>query len=227
MGQRRTNVAMQYYRALNRRFGNLNWWPAKSPVEVVIGAVLTQNTNWSNVEKAIRNLKARSCIDADAILALPQSELEQLLRPSGYYRLKSQRLRRVMAWYSKRCRISPFPFREVPTQTLREELLDINGVGPETADSILLYALDRPIFVVDTYTRRIARRHQLLDEAHCDDYEALQAYFHEHVPAQTAVYNQFHALIVQTGKHFCGPQAKCENCPLRTYLPANSRRAGA
>ena len=217
--RRQTNIVMQYYRQLNRHFGDLHWWPAESPVEVVIGAVLTQNTNWSNVEKAICNLDARGCLRAEAILALPKLELEQLIRPSGYFRLKAARLRRVMEWYSRHEKASPPPFRQVSDQTLREELLGINGVGPETADSILLYALGRPVFVVDTYTRRIAQRHKLLNETQCRDYHELQKYFVERVPRVIALYNQYHALIVATGKHFCGPEPKCAQCPLRRYLP--------
>ncbi|MGC8561385.1 MAG: endonuclease III domain-containing protein [Phycisphaerae bacterium] len=224
--RRHINIAMQYYRQLNSHFGDLHWWPAKSPVEVVIGAVLIQNTNWSNVEKAIGNLDAFRCLNAEAILALPGHKLEQLIRPSGYFRLKAVRLRRVMEWYSRHEKVSPPPFRHVSDQTLREELLDINGVGPETADSLLLYALNRPVFVVDTYTRRIARRHKLLDDAQCRDYHELQKYFVEHVPREVAIYNQYHALIVATGKHFCGPKPKCAQCPLRRYLPSGTSYRG-
>jgi endonuclease-3 related protein len=219
---RRRNTAMRYFHALKDHFGDLHWWPANSTVEVIIGAVLTQNTNWRNVEKAIGNLADRRCLDAAAILALPISELEQLLRPSGYFRIKTQRLRRVMEWYAQHTRTDRDALAKIPTPELRAELLAINGVGPETADSILLYALQRPIFVIDAYTRRIAQRHALLPDDRCRDYHSLQQYFHQHVPAQVGTYNKYHALIVQTGKHFCGPRPQCTHCPLREFLPASS-----
>ena len=161
------NTAMKYFRVLKNHFGNPQWWPADSTVEVIIGAVLTQNTNWRNVEKAIGNLADRRCLDAAAILDLPISELEQLLRPSGYFRIKTQRLRRVMAWYARHTRTDKDAIANIPTPELRTELLAINGVGPETADSILLYAFHRPIFVIDAYTRRIAQRHALLPDDRC------------------------------------------------------------
>lgn len=214
------NVAMHYYHLLKGHFGNPHWWPAQSTVEVIIGAVLTQNTNWRNVEKAIGNLAQQHCLDAVAILALPIGELEQLLRPSGYFRIKTQRLRRVMAWYAQHMDANAVPLSQIPTINLRAELLTINGVGPETADSILLYALHRPVFVIDAYTRRIVHRHELLDKDR--DYEALQQYFQQNVPAEISIYNEYHALIVQAGKHFCGPQPECSHCPLRKVLPPSS-----
>jgi endonuclease-3 related protein len=218
------SAVMLYYQAMRQHFGDPHWWPARTTVEVVIGAVLTQNTNWRNVEKAIANLATHHCLDAEKILALPTAKLEQLIRPSGYFRIKAQRLRRVMEWYASHNKAGLESFDTIPTGELRAQLLAINGVGPETADSILLYALQRPVFVIDAYTRRLAQRHKLMPDKDCQDYHALQDYFQRQVPAQAEVYNQYHALIVQTGKHFCGPEAKCDQCPLRGFLPSQRHK---
>lgn len=214
------HVPELYFHALNAHFGNLHWWPAESTLEIIIGAVLTQNTNWGNVEKAVRNLAERQLIDAPKLLKLPEPELAELIRPSGYFRLKAQRLRRVLQWYAHHLSQRERPFHGCRTNALRRELLAINGVGPETADSILLYALRRPVFVVDSYTRRIMIRHQLLDAS--ADYETMQNFFRLRLRPSVSQYNQFHALIVETGKHFCRPTPRCEKCPLRSFLPAGA-----
>jgi endonuclease-3 related protein len=212
------------HRRLLRRYGPLRWWPAETPLEVCVGAVLTQNTSWSGVVKALDNLRAAGVLgDAEAMLALPKARLAELLRPSGYFRLKARRLRALLAWIAER---GGDPVRALrgDAEALRASLLGVHGVGRETADSILLYAAGHPIFVVDAYTRRVLGRHRWFDpEA---GYDTIRGLFEGSLPRDAALYNQFHAEIVMVGKDHCRPSPRCEGCPLEGLLPAGYPRPG-
>ena len=211
------------YQALLNHFGPQNWWPGDSPFEVAVGAILTQNTSWKNVAAAIENLKKRDLLDPHALDRLPLPELAELIRPAGYFRLKAKRLKNFLRWLISRFDGSMQAMAAVSLSTLREELLSVNGIGPETADSILLYAVDKPTFVVDAYTHRIAVRHGWLEpEA---GYEELKEYFESRLPDDVPTFNEMHALLVQVGKNYCRPsEARCDQCPLKLFLPDSGPR---
>ncbi len=198
-------------------YGPQNWWPGDSPLEIMIGAVLTQNTSWKNVEKAIENLRQADLLHLGRLHAVRIEELAEIIRPSGYYRLKAKRLHNLIDYVMQKYDGDLDWMFSHSVSKLREELLSINGIGPETADSILLYAGNLPAFVVDTYTARILKRHGWIDwEA---GYHEIQDHFVSQVPAEVAHYNEFHALIVRTGNQFCRKTPKCEGCPLECLLP--------
>lgn len=198
-------------------YGPQDWWPGDSPLEIMIGAVLTQNTSWKNVEKAITNLKEADLLHLKRLHGVRLEELAEIIRPSGYYRLKAKRLHNLVDHVIRKYDGDLEWMFSHSVSTLREELLEINGIGPETADSILLYAGNLPTFVVDTYTARIMKRHGWIDwDA---DYHQIQEHFVSEVPAEVAHYNEFHALIVRTGNQFCRKTPKCEGCPLQCLLP--------
>lgn len=197
---------------LSTHYGPTGWWPGDSPFEVAIGAILTQNTAWSNVEKAIEQLKKARLLTPRRMLDAPQEALETAIRSSGYYRQKAERLRIFCDYLGRHYRNSMAPMAARPLAALREELLDLKGIGPETADDILLYACDKPIFVVDAYTRRIFHRCGLTPET--IPYDTLQQLVHAAVPPNVPVYKEFHGLIVWTGKDFCRKAPRCAGCPL-------------
>jgi endonuclease-3 related protein len=206
---------LDIYRILFDHYGPREWWPAETPFEVVVGAILTQNTAWRNVEKAITNLKQLGPLTPEALFRLPEEALSEAIRPSGYYRQKGKRLRNFLGMLSDRfeCRLD-WLF-DLPTETLREELLSLSGIGPETADSILLYAAGRPVFVIDTYTIRILSRHELLPEE--TSYAEAQQWVSDHLPEDVELFNEFHALLANVGKDFCRPRPKCSVCPLERF----------
>ncbi|MCW8903666.1 endonuclease III domain-containing protein [Sedimenticola sp.] len=199
----------QVYRSLLNHYGPQHWWPGDTAFEVMVGAILTQNTAWRNVEAAINNLKRADLLAADEIINCPDTELAQLLRPAGYFNIKTTRLKNLCmllhnAGFKR--------LQEMPTRELRQQLLAVNGVGPETADAILLYAFQRPVFVIDAYTRRIFSRFGLVSGN--EDYEALRARFEVALDATAAIYNEYHALIVQHAKHACRVKPECDRCIL-------------
>lgn len=206
------NVLLEGFSRMLAHFGPLNWWPGETPFEVMVGAVLTQNTNWGNVERAIANLKAARVLHPKKLLELHPNALAKLIRPAGYFRVKTVRLRNFLKYFVERYGGSAKRMAARPLNELREDLLAVSGIGPETADSILLYALDKPVFVVDAYTKRILSRHGLCAED--DDYHALQEYFTDRLPEDVPLYNEYHALIVNCGKHFCRTKPRCSECPL-------------
>jgi endonuclease-3 related protein len=211
-------VLQEVYQQLLRAFGPQKWWPGDTPFEIMVGAILVQNTNWQNVERAICNLRHADLLDPQALYDVPPEELEELIRPAGYYRIKAKRLRSLLKFMVQRYDGSIEAMFRTPLGRLREELLGINGVGPETADSILLYAGSLPTFVVDAYTYRIFSRHGWIDPEL--DYHQIQEYFHDHLPADAAMFNEFHALLVNLGKHFCKKSKPlCKTCPLESMLP--------
>lgn len=201
------------YRIIYEHFGPQGWWPGESPFEVVVGAILTQNTNWKNVEKAITNLKDAGLLSLPALLELPQALLAEYIRPAGYYNVKAGRLRNLLTLIEEQYDGSLEALLALPLEELREQLLGVKGIGPETADSIALYAAGKPIFVVDTYTHRILLRHNLIDED--TDYHTLQELFMDSLPVDVGLYGEFHALLVRIGNQFCKKtNPRCESCPL-------------
>ena len=235
----------QYYSALLSRYGPQNWWPARSRFEVIVGAYLTQNTNWSNVEKAMLNLRRARTLSVTAMRAIPLGELETLVRPSGYFRQKARNLKTFIAFLDRQYSGSLSRMFAGPTTKLRAELLALNGVGPETADSILLYAGNHPVFVVDAYTRRVLLRHGIIKEK--TGYEEIRAMIEQAISSSEAEplavqsaasdprhpvsrmsssvrsvlaqhYNELHALIVRVGNHYCRAKPICEGCPLQSFL---------
>ncbi len=207
-------LLLTIYRQLLDRFGPQHWWPGETPFEVAVGAILTQNTSWTNVAKAIANLKAAGSLDSFKLHVMDPEELGLLIRPAGYFRVKAKRLRNFINWLCERYGGDLKNLEPVGTTRLREELLAISGIGPETADSILLYALNRPVFVVDTYTARVMVRHGLIGPEL--DYDQLQGLFMSNLEPDAALFNEFHALLVMTGKDYCKPRPKCSGCPLES-----------
>ncbi len=207
---------MDMYQRLYAHFGPRHWWPGDSALEVVVGAVLTQNTAWKNVAKAIANLKAAGVLELEALRALEPRELAELIRPAGYYNLKEQRLRNLLDMIAAECGGDLARLWELPLDQAREKLLAVKGVGPETADSILLYAGGLPIFVIDAYTFRVLGRHGLAREG--DTYHDLQSLFMRHLPPDAALYNELHALIVRLGHTLCKKgEPLCQDCPLEGW----------
>lgn len=204
---------LRIYDKLYSFYGPQHWWPADTPLEVIVGAILTQNTSWSNVEKAIEFLKEEGLLKSfRKILHIDEKDLSALIRPSGYHNIKSRRLKNFLHFVHKKYGSDLKRMARRKTEALREELLAINGIGPETCDSILLYAFNKPVFVVDAYTRRILSRHNILDEK-CG-YDDVQRLFMSNLPGNTALYNEYHALIVRTAKDFCRKMRCCAGCPL-------------
>jgi endonuclease-3 related protein len=204
---------MEIYERLFQAFGPRHWWPGETPFEVMVGAILTQNTSWINVEKAIRRLKEEGHLTAAAIHRLKRSELASLIRSSGTYRIKADRLKTFTTFLFERYGGKISRMKKGPARTLRVRLLEVKGIGPETADSILLYALGKPIFVVDAYTKRILSRHGIVSEK--ASYEEIQQLFMDHLPVEERLFNEYHALLVYLGKRICQKVPKCDICPLK------------
>jgi endonuclease-3 related protein len=214
-------VLMDYYRTMSARLGPMRWWPAKSPFEVIVGAILTQNTAWTNVERAIENLRRERLLTQTAMERVSVARLGRLIKSSGYFRQKARKLKMFVCFVRDEFGGSLKRMFAVPTTELREKLLGVHGIGPETADSILLYAGNHPIFVVDAYTRRIMTRHNILREK--DAYDEIRAHFENNLPRDARLYNEYHALIVNTGKNWCRSKNPiCAECPLGPFLPHGS-----
>jgi endonuclease-3 related protein len=216
MSADKKRVLLRIYNTLYRAFGPQHWWPGDTPFEIAVGAILTQNTNWTNVEKAIGNLKKANLLNADALYKMPHKKLALFIRPAGYFNIKAKRLKEFLTFFLNHYNGSIRQMRIEGTQTLREKLLNINGIGPETADSILLYALEKPVFVIDAYTKRILQRHNLVSEK--ATYQELQELFHRSLPLDVQLFNEYHALFVRLGKEYCKPKPRCEGCPLEDSL---------
>ena len=200
------------FELLSSAYGPQHWWPGETPFEVMVGAVLTQNTNWKNVEKAIANLKSRDLLAPGALASLPAHELAELIRPAGYYNVKARRLHNLVRFLVDEFDGDLDAMRRLGTGDLRERLLSVSGIGRETCDSILLYALDKPTFVVDAYTCRVLLRHGLIDES--ADYDEIKETFESSLPQDAQMFNEYHALLVQAGKRHCRPKPICVGCPL-------------
>ena len=207
---------MDLYKRLSVAFGPQHWWPGETPFEVLVGAVLTQNTNWSNVERAIANIKAQDLLSLPALRALPLDELAQLIRPAGYYNLKARRLMNLLDLLARDFGSDLGALWVLPLDQARAALLSSQGVGPETADSILLYAGGLPSFVVDAYTFRVLGRHGLTEPGL--DYHELRSRFMQSLPTDAALYNEYHGLLVRLGKERCKKSAPlCAGCPLEGW----------
>jgi len=216
----RLSILNDYFSALFDAHGPQLWWPGRSRFEIIVGAILTQNTSWANVEGAIQNLRTARLLAPRAMEAVAPAKLARLIRSSGYFRQKARKLKAFTAFlFAEYCGSLTRMFR-TPTSVLRVQLLSVHGIGPETADSILLYAGNHPVFVIDAYTRRILERHHLATAKH--SYEELRALFESSLPRDPQLFNEYHALIVHTGKHFCRKsQPLCSACPLNSFLPAS------
>jgi len=211
------------YRRLFKAYGRQHWWPAYFPFEVMVGAVLTQSAAWTGVEKAIANLKNAGALSPVGLRALPLAELARLIRPAVYYNAKARKLAALASWLDVRCGDDIGGLIPSDTESLRKELLAVYGIGPETADSILLYALERPVFVIDAYTRRIVERLGLQPAE--TSYDGYQQLFMSQLLPKVALYNEYHALLVRLGKEVCRGVPLCERCPLLSMCPFGQARA--
>ena len=220
----KTKVLTGIYDRLFESFGKQYWWPGDSKFEVIIGAILTQNTNWTNVEKAIKNLKAAKVFTPRKLYEINQEELAELIKPSGYFNVKAKRLKHFIEWLFVNYNGSLAKLFKLDYTELREQLLSVNGIGRETADSIILYAAEKPTFVVDAYTKRVLVRHGVITDD-CD-YDTIKAVFEDNLPKEVSLFNEYHALIVMVGKYYCKPKMKCEECPLENFHRSSTIQHG-
>ena len=212
-----SDTLMKIYRELFKAFGPQGWWPGDGPFEVLVGAVLAQNTNWGNVERAIQNLKAAGKLSPEGLHRTKLPELAQLIRPAGYFNVKAKRLKNLIDWFFENYNGNLKEMFSEKLDPLREGLLSVKGIGRETADSILLYAGDTPSFVVDAYTYRVLSRHLLIPED--STYEEIKSFFEDNLPKDVQLYNEYHALLVKVGKDYCKPRnPRCRECPLGELL---------
>lgn len=222
----RERVLTDIYSRLLRAFGPQHWWPGETPFEVMIGAILTQNTAWTNVVSAVSRLKSEGLLDPKKLFRVPRGRLAPLIRSSGYFNQKAKKILAFMKFFEEAFGLDIRRMKKEDTGPLREKLLGVMGIGPETADSILLYALGRPVFVVDAYTHRVLFRHGLVPEE--TTYEEMQSLFMDNLPHDAALFNEYHALFVRVGKTFCLKTPLCRlgkgpptggPCPLEELLP--------
>jgi endonuclease-3 related protein len=204
---------LSVYERLFAHFGPRHWWPADSPYEVIVGAILTQSAAWTNVEKAIKRLKEEDLISQDALLSVSEKKLASVIRSAGYHNAKARKLKAFATFIQGKHHGQLSSLFSLPVPALRIELLSLWGVGPETADSIILYAANKPSFVVDAYTRRIFSRLGVVDEK--ISYDDLKAFFERNLPRDVRLYNEYHALIVELGKNYCRKKPKCDMCPIK------------
>ncbi len=212
MDETLNRVLPDIYHKLFERFGPQHWWPAQEPFEVIVGAILTQSTAWTNVEKAIANLKAAGKLSPGALRRLPEAELAALIHPCGYYNIKARKLKTFVDWFGERYNDNLEKLFSGDIVSVRRELLGVNGIGEETADSILLYAGNKPVFVIDAYTRRIIERLGLAPQN--NSYAAYQSLFMSNLLTDVKLFNEFHALLVRLGKEHCRKRPLCDGCCL-------------
>jgi endonuclease-3 related protein len=208
------SVLLEIYHRLDECYGPQHWWPADSPFEVMVGAILTQNTAWANVEKAISNLKEANALNIHALIELSEKNLAKLIRPSGYFNVKSKRLKHFVHWFETEGRFNGL--QNLDDEVLRKRLLDVNGIGPETADDILLYAFERPVFVIDSYTRRLLKTLKLIDGD--EPYETLRQLFESSLVSDVSLFKEYHALIVRHAKEKCTHENSCLHCKVESPL---------
>jgi endonuclease-3 related protein len=207
---------LKIFDMLLKSFGKRNWWPGETELEIIIGAVLTQNTSWKNVEKAIDNLKYYNALDLQTLFKMDREMLALIIKPSGFYNIKSSRLKNIINVIYNDYSSNILNLKELDMFNARKRLLKINGIGKETADSIILYALNKPIFVIDVYTKRFLKNHRLYKEE--GDYDTIQRFFMKNLPNDTYLFNEFHALIVYLCQNFCKKVPLCSKCPLKQDL---------
>jgi len=211
-----TQQLERYNQRLLKAYGPQHWWPADSRFEIMIGAILTQNTAWRNVEQAVANLKREGLMTPRALQRVSLKRLAAMVRPSGYFRIKAGRVKAFIRFLMQQYKGDLRRMFSEPAGLLRSKLLSVKGIGPETADSILLYAGGIPIFVIDAYTRRVLSRHRLTTSK--VSYDRLQRFFMDHLQPRADLYNEYHALLVKVGKEHCKPTPACQGCPLEVYL---------
>jgi len=209
---------MNVYNRLFKRFGPQHWWPGETRFEVIVGAILTQNTAWKNVEKAIKNLKKEKMLNCKKIANMDTRKLEKMIQPSGFYKQKAERLKKFCKYLEKNYNSDLNKFFDRDTDIVRNELLSLNGIGNETADSILLYAGEKLKFVVDAYTVRVCERTGVKK---VKTYHQLQDFFEKNLPKDIQLYKESHALIVELGKNFCRRKPRCDGCPLENMCKIN------
>jgi len=219
----RGNHFLDIYNSLLKHFGPQHWWPGETPFEVIIGAILTQNTSWDNVEKAIASLKASGKFTPEGLFKLPTEKLALLIKSSGYFNIKAKRLKNFLSFLFDDYEGDIDRMLKEDGHILRHKLLNVNGIGPETADSILLYAAEHPIFVIDAYTKRIFSRHGYIDAD--ATYHQMQELFMKCIPQDTCLYNEYHALIVRVGKELCRTNPHCDSCPVEYDLHKKGKNA--
>ena len=219
---KKSNLLLTIYHHLYKRYGPQHWWPGETPFEVMVGAILTQSAAWQNVEKGINNLKTADALSPMALRQLPIEEIARLIHPCGYFNTKATKLKALVDWLSEVCDDNLEKLFTTETEDLRKQLLAVYGVGPETADSILLYAANKPVFVVDAYTRRILTRLGLAPQK--DTYDEYQRLFMQALPHDTRLFNEYHALLVRLGKTVCRKQPLCQECCLFDICPQNKAR---
>ncbi|HEV2491567.1 MAG TPA: endonuclease III domain-containing protein [Terriglobia bacterium] len=224
--QNRQQVLLEYYHRLTAELGPQGWWPARTRLEVILGAILVQNTAWENARQALARLRRAGLLTLSGLRDTSRSELEEYIRPAGFYRQKARTIRNFLDRLGRNHGWSLDRLLQRPAGEVRQELLSLKGLGPETVDAILLYAGRHPWFVADAYTRRILARHELVQAT--DGYTAVQEFLHQHLPADQALYNEYHALLVEVGKRYCrNPAPCCDHCPLRDFLPKESSEVTA
>ena len=211
--KRTSKKLLKIYQKLYNAIGPRHWWPGDSPFEVIMGAILTQNTSWKNVETAIKALKENNLLDPAKILKVDEGILANTIKSSGFFNVKAKRIKNFIRFLFENYQGSLEKMFSENLTPLREKLLKINGIGPETADSILLYAGGKPVFVVDAYTKKILLRHNLISKS--AGYSEIQALFMENLEKDVRMFNEYHALLVYVGKYFCKRIPGCENCPMR------------
>lgn len=210
--QMKTRKLYAIYSRLFAVFGQQHWWPGETALEVAVGAILTQNTNWVNVEKAIVNLKKKRLLDVGRLLDTPVHRLAAVIRPSGYFNIKAKRLKNFVELLAADYGGGMKRMKREDQETIRRKLLSVNGIGPETADSIILYALEKPVFVIDAYTKRVLSRHHIMKHDSC--YADFQGLFHSSIERNAVIYNEYHALFVRLAKVRCRIKPFCSGCPL-------------
>lgn len=211
-------ILERIYSLLYNAFGEMHWWPGEGQFEIIVGAILTQNTSWKNVERAIGNLKKNNLLAPEKMNAISEKRLAEIIKPSGFYNQKAKKLKEFLNFLFKRASGRCEELFKEELFSLRKEFLSIRGIGNETADSILLYALNKPIFVVDAYTKRILTRHKIVSEK--TDYNAIQRLFMENLPNDVKLFNNYHALFVKLGKNICKKtNPLCKVCPLNEVYP--------
>jgi len=212
-----TKRFLKIYDVLYKSFGPQHWWPGDTPFEIMIGAILTQNTNWQNVSKAIEQIKKAGLLDP-ILLLKHRASIPKMIRPSGFYNVKSKRLIIFLKYFVEKYDGDIKKMKKKKIGVLRDELLDLPGIGCETADSILLYALSYPIFVIDAYTRRIFSRHHIFE--YDSSYDEIRCLFENNLPSNVKLYNEYHALLVKLGKEYCRKnEPLCDTCPIKDILP--------
>ena len=214
-GSTTARTLQDFYDALLAAYGPQHWWPGETPTEVAIGAILTQNTSWKNVERAIANLRAAGALDFARLHELDAARIAELIRPAGYFNIKAGRLRNFVDWLFREQGGDLRALARRPLSEAREGLLSVSGIGRETADAILLYALGMATFVVDAYTARVLKRHRLIDGD--ADYEQIKELMEDALPRDEKLFNEYHALLVAVGKKHCKPTAQCTGCPLERF----------